>query len=129
MGRQGRARVYEQVNSGAEAPTTETSPMESPVLDDSWSHWPPSFPDPAVPEVTLRSQLAPDLSEKLDRLEEKGWIAEPRLTYWIARRGHRRIELFLDGRVVFKDPTIRARSECDDEWLAAMRIVRADPRF
>jgi len=103
--------------------------MESSALGVSRSQWSPQLLAPTAPEAPLRSQLAPDLSEKLDRLEEQGWTAEPRLTYWIARRGHRRIELFLDGRVVFKDPTIRARSECDDEWLAAMRIVRADPRF
>ena len=103
--------------------------METSGVGDSWSQWPPAFSAPAAPTAPLRSELAPELSDKLERLEDRGWITEPRMTYWIARRDHRRIELFLDGRVVFKDPTIRARFECDDEWLAAMRIVRAQPRF
>jgi hypothetical protein len=45
------------------------------------------------------------------------------------QRGHRRIQLFLDGRVVLLDPTIKARYQVDEDWLAAIRIVGADRRF
>ena len=62
-------------------------------------------------------------------LRNLGWIVESRGCYWLARHGHRRIELFEDGRVVFKDPTIRARYQLDDEWLKVIRYVWPNVQF
>ena len=66
---------------------------------------------------------------RLEPLRELGWTVECRGCYWLAKRGHRRIELFRDGRVVFKDPTIRARYQFDDEWLNVIRFVWPDVQF
>jgi hypothetical protein len=66
---------------------------------------------------------------KIADLRSLGWIVESRGCYWLARHGHRRIQLFEDGRVIFKDPTIRARYQLDDEWLKVIRFVWPNVQF
>lgn len=58
-----------------------------------------------------------------------GWTIECRGCYWLAQRAHRRVEVYRDGRVIFKDPTIRARYQFDDEWLNVIRFVWPDVQF
>jgi len=65
----------------------------------------------------------------LDTLREMGWNVECRGCYWLARHEHRRIELFRDGRVIFKDPTITAVYQLDDEWLKVIRFVWPNVQF
>jgi len=67
--------------------------------------------------------------ECLETLRNMGWTIEPRGCYWLARRAHRRIEIYRDGRAIFKDPTIRARYQFDDEWLSVIRVVWPDVQF
>ena len=66
---------------------------------------------------------------RLVPLLDLGWTVECRGCYWLARRDHRRIEVYRDGRVICKDPTITARYQFDDEWLNAMRFVWPDVQF
>ena len=65
----------------------------------------------------------------LDTLREMGWDVECRGCYWLVRNEHRRIELFRDGRVIFKDPTITALYQLDDEWLKVIRFVWPNVQF
>ena len=66
---------------------------------------------------------------RLETLRNLGWAVEARGCYWLVRRGHRQIELFQDGRVIFKDPTIRARYQLDDECLKVIRFVWPTVQF
>ena len=66
---------------------------------------------------------------QLGRLREMGWSVECRGCFWLCSREHRRIELFRDGRVIFKDPTITARYQLDDEWLEVIRFVWPNVQF
>jgi hypothetical protein len=77
----------------------------------------------------LASQSCADEPAHLETLRTLGWTVELRNSYWLASRGHRRIELYRDGRVIFKDPTIRARYQFDDEWLKIIRFVWPDVQF
>lgn len=60
------------------------------------------------------------------KLEELGWKIEERTNHLLARLEHRQILLFYDGRVVFKDPTIRARYQLDAQWLKVTTAVWPD---
>lgn len=80
----------------------------------------------APPAEHLGVDVSEEPPARLQPLQELGWSVECRGCYWLAQREHRRIELFRDGRVVFKDPTIRARYQLDDEWLNVIRFVWPD---
>ena len=67
--------------------------------------------------------------DHLDTLREMGWDVDCRGCYWLARHEHRRIELFRDGRVIFKDPTITALYQLDDEWLKVISFVWPNVQF
>jgi hypothetical protein len=102
----------------------ETTPVDSTLYP------PPLFP----PEEPRRARQAEapepvDLQTRIALLTDMGWEGRRVDCYWLMQRGHRRIQLFLDGRVVLLDPTIKARYQFDEDWLAAIRIVGADRRF
>lgn len=63
------------------------------------------------------------------KLEALGWTVEERTGHLVARLEHRKIMMFEDGRVEFRDPTIRARYEMDAEWLQASRVMWPTVRF
>lgn len=97
---------------------------------DSTPYPPPVFTSGEVRRARQAQASAPvDLDSRIALLTAKGWEAHRHDCYWLMQRGHRRIQLFLDGRVVLLDPTIRARYQFDDDWLEAIRIVGADRRF
>ena len=82
----------------------------------------------------IRSVPAPQPNDgpepdHLDELRALGWDVECRGCFWLAVREHRRIEIFRDGRVVFKDPSIKARYQLDDEWLQVIRFVWPNVQF
>lgn len=66
---------------------------------------------------------------QLNRLRELGWSVEARDCYRLARLDHRQILLFDDGRIVFKDPTIRGRHQYDSEWLKVSAFIWPDVGF
>lgn len=102
----------------------ETTPVDTTL-------YPPpmfTFGEPRQARQAQATEPA-DLQLKLARLTAMGWEGRLHDCYWLMQRGHRRIQLFLDGRVVLLDPTIRARYQFDEDWLAAIRIVGADRRF
>ena len=78
-------------------------------------------------------RLAPrsesNTEEHLCRLRELGWSVEARECYLLARLEHRQILLFNDGRIVFKDPTIRGRHQYDREWLKVTAFMWPDLGF
>ena len=63
---------------------------------------------------------------RTSRLRELGWSVEARDCYRLARLDHRQILLFNDGRIVFKDPTIRGRHQYDREWLNVTAFMWPD---
>jgi hypothetical protein len=66
---------------------------------------------------------------QLNRLRELGWSVEARECYRLARLAHRQILLFDDGRIIFKDPTIRGRHQYDGEWLKVSAFIWPDVGF
>jgi hypothetical protein len=97
----------------------------------SYEDVPAYFPIDTLPAAVgqLATQSRADEPAHLETLRTLGWTVERRSCYWLASRGHRRIELYRDGRVIFKDPTIRARNQFDDEWLKIIRFVWPDVQF
>jgi hypothetical protein len=63
------------------------------------------------------------------KLEELGWVVEEKSGHLVAKMEHRRILLYRDGRVEFRDPTIRARYQMDAVWLRASQAVWPDVRL
>ena len=96
---------------------------------------------PGLPSTDFRpsrgtgrfGRLAPpsgvNTEERLRRLRELGWSVEARECYRLARLEHRQILLFNDGRIVFKDPTIRGRHQYDREWLEVTAFMWPDLGF
>lgn len=70
-----------------------------------------------------------DIVARVERLWSLGWGVEDHDGYRLARLHHRQIVLFNDGRVVFKDPTISGRHECDVEWLKVTAFMWPDTTF
>ncbi len=62
-------------------------------------------------------------------LEELGWTVEERANHLLARLEHRQIVIYKDGRVEFKDPTIRARYQLDADWLRVSANIWPDVRL
>lgn len=77
----------------------------------------------------LAPRSAARTEARLCRLRELGWSIEARECYRLARLGHRQILLFDDGRIVFKDPTIRGRHQYDREWLKVTAFMWPDLGF
>jgi hypothetical protein len=61
-----------------------------------------------------------------EKLVQLGWNVEDRAHHVVARLEHRQILIFDDGRVIFKDPTIRARYQLDDKWLQVSSSIWPD---
>ena len=70
-----------------------------------------------------------DITNCVKRLRQLGWSVEEQGSYRLARLGQRQILLFNDGRIVFKDPTITGRHQCDSEWLRVTTFMWPDTTF
>jgi hypothetical protein len=70
-----------------------------------------------------------ELTAKLARLQGLGWTVEDQGVYRHCRLDHRTILIFNDGRIVFKDPTISGRHQCDVEWLKVSAFMWPDTSF
>ena len=79
------------------------------------------------PDPTVRSRS--DTDAWPNRLRRMGWSVESRDCYRLARLEHRQILVFNDGRIVFKDPTIRGRHQYDGEWLKVTAFLWPDLGF
>jgi hypothetical protein len=71
--------------------------------------------------------IAPDLGRAT--LEKLGWTIEERKSHLLARLEHRQIVIYKDGRVEFRDPTIRARYQLDADWLRVSANIWPDVRL
>ena len=75
------------------------------------------------------SRPVSELTAKLERLQGLGWSVEDQGVYRHCRLEHRTILIFNDGRIVFKDPTITGRHQCDVEWLKVSAFMWPDTSF
>jgi len=87
------------------------------------------LPDRPSRHGSPASRSSSFVKAKLERLSKLGWSVEVRECYRLARLQHRQILLFNDGRIVFKDPTIRGRHQYDGEWLKVTAFLWPDTTF